>query len=89
MGRVTTLTSKGQVTIPREIRDALDLKPHDKITFVVEDGYAKLRRLPRLEELAGSLPSLASPGLDMTVEEAIELAKEERTRELFEKMKSW
>jgi AbrB family looped-hinge helix DNA binding protein len=89
MTRVTTLTSKGQVTIPKEVRDKLDLQPHDRITFVVVDGYATLRRLPRLEEVVGSLPSLASLGLDMTVEEAIDLAKEERAQALFEKMKSW
>ncbi len=89
MTRPTTLTSKGQVTIPKEIREALDLKPHDKITFVVADGYAKLQRLPRLEELVDSLSSLASLELNMTVEEAIELAKEERARELFEEMQDW
>jgi antitoxin PrlF len=89
MTRATTLTSKGQVTIPKEVRDQLGLQPHDKITFVVEDGFATLRRLPRLEELAGSLPSLASLGIDMTVEEAIDLAWEERAEELFEKMKNW
>ncbi len=89
MSRATTLTSKGQVTIPKEVREKLGLQPHDRITFVVEDGYATLRRLPRLEEIAGSLPSLASLGLDMTVEEAIDLANEERAQELFEKMKTW
>jgi hypothetical protein len=45
--------------------------------------------LPRLEEIAGSLPSLASLGLDMTVEEAIDLANDERAQELLEKMKNW
>lgn len=89
MTRATTLTSKGQVTIPKEVRDKLGLQPHDKITFVVEDGFATLRRLPRLEELVGSLPSLASLGIDMTVEEAIDLAWEERAEELFKKMKNW
>ena len=89
MGRVTTVTSKGQVTIPKEIRDELGIKPHDKIGFFVENGYAKLQRYPTLEELAGSLPSLASLGLDMTVEEAIEFAIEERAKELVEKMKNW
>jgi antitoxin PrlF len=86
MGRLRTVTSKGQVTIPKEVRDALGIKPHDRIDFVVEDGYATLRRLPTLEELAGSLPSLASLGLDISVEEAIRLAKEERAREIIDKM---
>jgi len=32
------VTSKGQITIPREIRKKLGLKPGDKVLFVEEDG---------------------------------------------------
>ncbi len=34
----TTITKKGQVTIPREVREKLGLKPGDRIVFTVEDG---------------------------------------------------
>ena len=35
----TTLTSKGQVTIPKAVRDELGLKEGDRIAFrVLEDG---------------------------------------------------
>jgi AbrB family looped-hinge helix DNA binding protein len=79
---VTTLTSNGQVTIPKAIRDALGLQPHDKIAFSIENGYAKLRKAyPSLEEIAGSLPPL---GID--IDEAIELAKEERAQALIAEM---
>jgi AbrB family looped-hinge helix DNA binding protein len=36
------MTSKGQVTIPAEIRKALGLKPRDKVSFRVENGHVHL-----------------------------------------------
>ncbi len=84
---VTTLTSKGQVTIPKEIRDELGLRPHDKIRFIIVDGKVGLEKAyPSLEEVAGSLPANR---LGVSVEEAIEIAREERARDLAEEMKSW
>lgn len=34
----STITSKGQTTVPKEVRDALDVGPGDKITWVVNGG---------------------------------------------------
>lgn len=53
----TTLTSKGQVTVPREIRDRLGLKSGDKMVFtMLSDGTVIMRpKRRRLAELAGSL----------------------------------
>ncbi|MDP6550431.1 MAG: AbrB/MazE/SpoVT family DNA-binding domain-containing protein [Dehalococcoidia bacterium] len=39
----TTVTSKGQVTIPSAIRRALNIQPRDKISFELLDGKAFLR----------------------------------------------
>ena len=41
MPRVTT---KGQVTIPKEIRDALGIEPGDEIVFEERDGGYTLRK---------------------------------------------
>ena len=42
---VTTLTSKGQVTIPKRIRDALHLLPGAEVEFAVnEDGEVVIQR---------------------------------------------
>ncbi len=40
---VATLTSKGQITIPKEIRDALHLKDHDKVIIMVEENVAVIK----------------------------------------------
>jgi len=37
------ITSKGQVTIPQDIRDALGLLPHTEVEFSIERGQAVLR----------------------------------------------
>lgn len=66
MRRVTTLTSKGQVTIPKAIREKSGLKPHDKIAFSIENGAVELRRARlSLEEMAGMLPPIGTPVEDM------------------------
>jgi len=36
------ITSKGQVTIPQEIREELGLHPNTEVEFTVEDGRAVL-----------------------------------------------
>ena len=42
---ITSLTAKGQVTIPVSLRRRLHLKASDKIEFVLEDDGIKLRPL--------------------------------------------
>jgi len=41
------ITSKGQVTIPKPIRDYLDLRTGDELLFVVREGRVHLEPLPR------------------------------------------
>ncbi|MGA3121747.1 MAG: AbrB/MazE/SpoVT family DNA-binding domain-containing protein [Polyangiaceae bacterium] len=38
------ITTKGQVTIPQEIREQLGLLPNTEVTFDVVDGEARLRK---------------------------------------------
>ena len=35
---VSTITSKSQTTVPKEVRDALDIGPGDKLTWEVRGG---------------------------------------------------
>ena len=53
-----TVTSKGQVTIPKPVRDRLGVTRGDRIEFVLDevDGSVRLRPLTRsVRELAGFL----------------------------------
>ena len=52
-----TITSKGQVTIPANVRKALSLKPGDKIDFQIEEnGTARILPFSRkVSEVYGLL----------------------------------
>ena len=54
---VATLTSKGQTTIPKDIRDGLSLKAGDKLDFhMLSDASASLRvRRGSLDDFIGIL----------------------------------
>ena len=69
MADATTMTTKGQVTVPREIRDRLGLKSGDKMAFtMLSDGTVVMRpKTRRLAELAGSLTRPGQP--KVTVED--------------------
>ena len=52
-----TMTTKGQITVPKAVRDRLRLEPGDKVYFdILEDGSVRLvaRNRP-MEELFGIL----------------------------------
>lgn len=74
MTSTVSLGPKGQITIPKDVRDALGLKPYDRVELQVEHGEARLRKArPTLQDIAGTLPDLGIP-----VEEMPTIAKEER-----------
>lgn len=51
-----TVTSKGQVTLPKSVREALGIKAGDRVLFRVLKGRAVLAKVPDFLELAGSVP---------------------------------
>ncbi len=55
MDALARLTSKGQVTIPKMVRDALGLHEGDEIVFRVERKRAIVAKTPSFIELAGSV----------------------------------
>ena len=55
MDAAAKVTSKGQVTVPKAVRDALGIKEGDEIVFRVEGNRAVLALTPDFFELAGTI----------------------------------
>jgi AbrB family looped-hinge helix DNA binding protein len=62
----STVTSKGQTTIPGPIRAALRIKPGDKLDYMVQGDHATLRVHPGTRALKGALASSKGRGLSFT-----------------------
>lgn len=79
---ISTISSKGQVTVPAEVRKRLDIKQGDKLSFVIEDKGGVRLEVPRYRDLAslrGAAGSLKTP---LSWEEMREIAREEHVREI-------
>ncbi len=55
MDAAAKVTSKGQVTVPKVVRDALGIKEGDEVVFRVEGNRAVLARTPHFLSLAGTI----------------------------------
>jgi antitoxin PrlF len=51
-----TMTSKGQITVPKPVRVALKLQAGDRVLFRVHGDRAVLAKVPDFLGLAGSVP---------------------------------
>ena len=54
---LSTVTTKGQVTIPKSIREQYGISPHDKIDFRIEGDRIVLAVVKTLRDLRGVVPS--------------------------------
>jgi antitoxin PrlF len=75
----STVTTKGQVTIPIEIRRLLQVQPHDRIAFVVEDEQVRLVRSQSVVARTAGALKLNKPPL--SAEELREVAEEAMAKE--------
>lgn len=50
MSKLSNLTVKGQVTIPKDVRDALGLKANEPVEIIWSGGDEAVIRKPRLDE---------------------------------------
>ena len=80
---ISTVTSKGQLTIPAEIRRHLGVKVRDKVVFVIEtEGEVKVRvpRYKDIDSIVGAAGSLKRP---LSWHEMREIAREERAKQKY------
>lgn len=55
MQRITTLTQKGQVTIPKQWRDLLRMKAYGRVLVIKEENAIKILPTKDILDLAGTL----------------------------------
>jgi len=83
---ITTLTRKGQVTVPAEIRRSLALKPKDRVAFLItEDGIRISPAASALDRIAGSVKPRKKPE---DFKELRAIAKEEVARKALKQRRS-
>lgn len=75
---VTTMTQRGQVTVPVEVQRLLGIGPRDKVTFTVEGHEVRLASArEQLQAVFGSVKRL-DPADRTSLEELIDEAKTEK-----------
>jgi len=75
---VSTVTSKGQITLPARVRRHLGIAPHSKIAFFLDDpGIVRLEAMEfsTIADLSGAAGTLPTP---MSWEEMRAIAREEQ-----------
>lgn len=76
-----TLSSKGQATIPKAVRERLKIRPGDRFKFFFHpDGVIILPRIPTVR-LKGSVPKLERSVSLKDIDEAIEAGATKRFRQ--------
>lgn len=89
MNVVAKVTSKGQITLPAELRKALGLKAGDTVKFRKnESGNYELVAKPlRFEDLRGIVPYDGPPLTDDDIVEIVRQARDARAAEIVAGMK--
>jgi AbrB family looped-hinge helix DNA binding protein len=68
----TRITSKGQVTVPKNVRERLGLRAGDELEFTEEDGVFRLRKRidpDVFKKYRGYLKDLAGQNSDELIQE--------------------
>ncbi|HLQ28339.1 MAG TPA: type II toxin-antitoxin system PrlF family antitoxin [Ktedonobacteraceae bacterium] len=81
---IATITSKGRVTIPAEVRQYLGLKTNDKVAFVIEsEGEVRLR-VPPYRDIASLRGAAGRLNKALNWKQMQEIAHEDRLKAKYE-----
>lgn len=70
---------KGQITLPKKIRQHLDIRVGDALAIEEEKDRIVIKKCKTILDFAGTLPDLG-----LSIEEMIDIATEEAAKELAE-----
>lgn len=82
---VTRMSPKGQVVIPKEVRDLLKMTPGRKLAVGVEAGRVIMEPLDALSEISRIAETLSQgnnsdAGIDRLVDDAVKWARKKKGR---------
>lgn len=73
------MTSKGQITLPKDIRMRLGLKQGDRVRFILEDD-GRVRLVPAKRDVSELMGILPNPKRRLSLEEMDDAVKTAVTR---------
>lgn len=69
----STITSRGQTTVPKAVREALELKAGDRVRYTIEGSAVRIRPLRPISRLRGIVrrqgPPLSLEDMDRAIAE--------------------
>ena len=69
----STITSRGQTTVPKAVREALELKAGDRVRYTIEGSAVRIRPLRPISRLRGIVqhqgPPLSLKDMDRAIAE--------------------
>ena len=69
MGALTTISTKYQIVIPREVREQFNLKPGQKVMFIPYKNTIRLVIVPPIKDALGIFKGINTDNLREEVDE--------------------
>ena len=67
----SSITTKGQTTLPKPVRDALGVRPGDRVRYLIVDGDVRILPVRSIDRLFGALRADGPPATLDDMERAI------------------